>query len=40
MSSDVDELLKKANWAGKGLVTRQRLISRLQGLFYFFIIFL
>lgn len=30
MSSDVDELLKRAKWEGKGQTTRQKLINKLQ----------
>ena len=33
MSADVDELLFKAKWEGKGMATRQRLINKLQGIF-------
>ena len=33
MSADADELYFKANWGGKGMATRQRLINKLQGIF-------
>ena len=34
MSSDVDELLKKAKWEGKGQATRQKLVNKIQGIHF------